>query len=343
MSTAEQVKQNEAAAEFSIHPVAGRIGAEIRGIRLGADLEQTALEAIREALLKYKVIFLRDQQHLDDAGQEAFAHRLGDPVAHPTVPIKQGTDYVLELNSAHGGRADSWHTDVTFVDAYPQASVLRAVVVPEAGGDTVWANTVSAYEHLPAELQQLVNGLWAVHTNDYDYAAQRSHVSEQAQRYHKEVFKSTIYETEHPLVRVHPESGERALVLGHFVKKIIGLSQADSAQLLSILQAHVTKLENTVRWRWSVGDVVIWDNRATQHYAINDYGDQHRVVRRVTIDGDVPVSVDGRRSVTRQKYSAAPATADPSAEETVTPLSAELQAEAQATTGVEVDSEAESA
>jgi len=301
MSKAEQSVQEEAV--ISIHPVAGRIGAEIRGVRLGGDLAQETLATLREALLKYKVIFVRDQQHLDDAGQEAFAHRLGSPVAHPTVPIKQGTDYVLELNSAHGGRADSWHTDVSFVDAYPQASVLRAIVIPEAGGDTVWANTAAAYEQLPDDLKQLVNGLWAVHSNDYDYAAQRNQVSEEAQRYHREVFRSTVYETEHPVVRVHPETGERTLLLGHFVKHFIGLSKADSAQLFNLLQNHVTKLENTVRWRWAAGDVVIWDNRATQHYAVNDYGDQHRVVRRVTIDGDVPVSIDGRRSAARYNSS----------------------------------------
>jgi alpha-ketoglutarate-dependent taurine dioxygenase len=296
MSKAEQIQPIQ--DELSVHPVAGRIGAEIRGIRLGADLEEHTLAALHEALLRYKVVFIRNQQHLDDAGQEAFARRLGSPVAHPTVPIKQGTEFVLELNSDHGGRADSWHTDVTFVDAYPQASVLRAVVVPEAGGDTVWANTAAAYEHLPEQLRQLVDGLWAVHTNDYDYAAHRNHVSEESRRHYNEVFKSTVYETEHPLVRVHPETGERVLVLGHFAKKIIGLSSADSAQLLSLLQAHVTKLENTVRWKWQAGDVVIWDNRATQHYAINDYGDAQRIVRRVTIDGDVPVSIDGKRSVT---------------------------------------------
>ncbi|MFF2885856.1 TauD/TfdA dioxygenase family protein [Paenibacillus sp. NPDC057967] len=301
MSKAEQSIQKEAA--LSIHPVAGRIGAEIRGVQLGGDLPQETLAELREALLKYKVIFLRNQQHLDDTGQEAFAHQLGDPVAHPTVPIKQGTEYVLELNSAHGGRADSWHTDVSFVDAYPQASVLRAVVIPEAGGDTVWANTAAAYEQLPDDLKQLVNGLWAVHSNDYDYAAQRNQISEEAQRYHRDVFRSTVYETEHPVVRVHPETGERSLLLGHFVKQIIGLSKADSNQLFNLLQNHVTKLENTVRWRWAEGDVVIWDNRATQHYAVNDYGDQHRVVRRVTIDGDVPVSIDGRRSVARYKSS----------------------------------------
>ena len=210
---------------------------------------------------------------------------------------------MLELDSAHGGRADSWHTDVTFVAAYPQASILRAVVVPDSGGDTAWANTAAAYDNLPLALRELVDKLWAVHTNLYDYAASRNQVSTAALEQHEKVFASTVYETEHPLVHVHPETGERSLILGHFAKKIIGLSSIDSAQLFSLLQGHVTKLENTVRWRWSVGDVAIWDNRATQHYAINDYGDQHRVVRRVTIDGDVPISIDGRRSTTREKIS----------------------------------------
>ncbi|MNL00128.1 putative dioxygenase [compost metagenome] len=111
---------------------------------------------------------------------------------------------MLELDSAHGGRADSWHTDVTFVDAYPQASILRSVVIPEAGGDTVWANTAAAYDNLPEELRSLVDRLWAVHTNQYDYAAHREQISEEAARHHKEVLVSTLYETEHPLVRVHP-------------------------------------------------------------------------------------------------------------------------------------------
>lgn len=298
MSTLKPNHVNE--TELEVKPVAGRIGAEIIGVRLGEDLSEQTVAAVRQALLKHKVIFFRGQSHLDDAGQEALARLLGDPISHPTVPVKQGTEYVLELNSDHGGRADSWHTDVTFVAAYPQASILRAVVVPDAGGDTVWANTAAAYEHLPSELQLLVDRLWAVHTNEYDYAQHRNAVSEEALRHHKEVFVSTLYKTEHPLVRVHPETGERTLVLGHFAKKIVGFSSADSKQLLVLLQGHITRLENTVRWRWSAGDVVIWDNRATQHYAINDYGDQHRVVRRVTVDGDIPVSIDGRQSFTRK-------------------------------------------
>ncbi len=296
----QSVSNQPNSTEIEVRPVAGRIGAEIKGIRLSANLDAAAAHAIRDALLKYKVLFFRGQHHLDDAGQEAVARLLGDPIAHPTVPVRTGTDYILELDSAsHGGRANSWHTDITFIDAYPKASILRAVVIPPAGGDTVWANTAAAYESLPADLRNLADRLWALHTNDYDYAAYHQDASEGALRRHKEVFASQVYETEHPVVQVLPETGERTLLLGHFVKKILGVSAADSARLFSIFQDYITRLENTVRWRWEVGDVVIWDNRATQHYAINDYGNQHRVVRRVTVKGEVPVSVDGRRSITR--------------------------------------------
>jgi alpha-ketoglutarate-dependent sulfate ester dioxygenase len=287
---------------IEIVPVAGRIGAEIRGVRLSPDLDASTVDAIRAAWLKHKVIFFRNQQHLDEASQEALTPIFGGaPVAHPTVPVIPGSRYILELDSRHGGRANSWHTDVTFVDAYPRASILRALVVPERGGATVWANTAAAYEDLSPTLRELADKLWALHSNEYDYAARRPQSTpEEQQRYH-EVFTSTVYETEHPLVRVHPETGERTLVLGHFVKKFLGLSSHESSHLFQVFQEHITRLENTVRWRWAVGDVAVWDNRATQHYAVNDYGDQHRVVRRVTVDGDVPVSVDGRRSVARSR------------------------------------------
>lgn len=283
---------------LDVVPVAGRIGAEIRGVRLSADLDEQTVVAIRSAWLEHKVLFFRNQHQLDEAGQEALTSVFGGaPVGHPTVPSIDGTRYILELDSRHGGRANSWHTDVTFVDAYPKASILRALVVPTAGGDTVWANTAAAYRDLSPELRALADSLWALHTNEYDYQARRPDASVDAVRRYQEVFTSTVYETKHPLVRVHPETGERTLLLGHFVKRILGLSSYDSAHLFQVFQDHITRLENTVRWRWQVGDVAVWDNRATQHYAINDYGDQHRVVRRVTVAGDVPVGVDGRRSV----------------------------------------------
>jgi alpha-ketoglutarate-dependent taurine dioxygenase len=284
--------------QLQLRRVAGRIGAEIEGVALSDTLDDATFDAIEAALLRHKVLFFRGQHQLDDAGQEAFARRFGETVAHPTVPSVEGTAHLLELDSTHGARANSWHTDVTFVDAYPKISVLRAVEIPSFGGDTVWANTAAAYANLPEPLRALADTLWAVHTNTYDYAA--SHVDadpSQLKRY-REVFTSTVYETEHPVVRVHPETGERTLVLGHFAQRIKGLSASDSAHLLQVFHEHVTRLENTVRWNWRTGDVAIWDNRATQHYAINDYGDARRIVRRATVHGDVPVSIDGRHSVT---------------------------------------------
>jgi len=287
-----------AAHVLEIHPVAGRIGAEIRGVQLSGELDASVVDAIQQALVQYKVIFFREQTHLDDQRQEAFAHLLGEPVAHPTVPVRDGTRYLMELDGGQGQRANSWHTDVTFVDAYPKASILRSVLAPASGGDTVWANTAAAYNELSPELRELADKLWAVHSNEYDYAGIRPNVSEDKIERYRKIFTSTVYETEHPVVRVHPISGEKSLLLGHFVKRIKGYSPGDSAHLFGLLQSHVTRLENTVRWRWQTGDVAIWDNRSTQHYAVDDYGTQDRIVRRVTLKGEVPVGVAGQRSVT---------------------------------------------
>jgi len=289
------VNAREADTPLDIVPVAGRIGAEVRGVRLSGEIDEITLDALNTALLRHKVLFFRDQT-IDDREQEEFARRLGTPVAHPTVPVADGSRYLLELDSREGYAASSWHTDVTFVPSYPKASILRAIEVPDAGGDTLWANTATAYEELPDALKILVDNLRAVHTNLYDYAATFGSFAKEQIENHKAVFASTVYETEHPVVRVHPETGERTLIVGHFIKSFVGFNGADSQRLLQILQDHVTKPENTVRWRWRKGDVAIWDNRATQHRAIADFGLQRRKLRRVTIDGDLPVGIDGLSS-----------------------------------------------
>lgn len=288
-------------AHFQVQPIAGRIGAEISGVRLSGDLARDVVHDIRQALLRHKVVFLRNQQHLDDAQQEAFAALLGDPVRHPTGKVAEGTTYSSDVNSDIGVRTNVWHTDVSFVDAYPQASILRAITLPPVGGDTVFANTVSAYEELPPELRRLADTLWAVHTNDYDYGSGQADHNNGGNQFIREVFASTVYETEHPVVRVHPETGEHSLLLGFFVKRIVGLPATDSTHLFNLLQSHITRLENTVRWRWAPGDVAIWDNRATQHYGVADFGDASRLMRRVTVAGDVPISTDGRRSIPRKQ------------------------------------------
>ena len=188
---------------------------------------------------------------------------------------------------------------MTFVDRPPAFTLLHAVVIPPVGGDTIWANTVTAYESLPAELRDLADRLRIVHTNDHDYAAVygRGERVDPAVEAAQQEFLSTVYETEHPAVRVHPETGEHSLVLGGFARTVLGFSPQASRDLIRILQEYVTRPEQTVRWHWRAGDLAIWDNRATQHYAIFDYGTAHRRGERVTVAGTVPVGVDGRPSV----------------------------------------------
>ncbi|WP_330241956.1 TauD/TfdA dioxygenase family protein [Streptomyces sp. NBC_00525] len=284
-----------ASPAITVQQLGGRIGAVISRVRLGGDLAPETVTAVREALLTHKVVFFRGQDHLDEESHEAFGRLLGTPVAHPTVPSADGR-YSLGIDSDHGGRANQWHTDVTFVPAYPAFSILRAVVIPPYGGNTLWSNTAAAYAELPESLRTLADGLRAVHSNDYDYAAARPQALPEALQQYREVFTSTKFLTEHPVVRVHPETGERALLLGNFVQRISGLTGRDSRALVDLFQSHVERPENTVRWDWQVGDVAIWDNRATQHYGVDDSDTHERKLRRVTIDGDVPVGVDGRSS-----------------------------------------------
>ena len=286
---------------ITVEKVTETIGARISGVRLGGDTAPEAVAEIRRALLENKVVFFSGQNHLDDTSQYEFAGLLGTPTApHPTV--RGSANAVLPIDSTHG-KANSWHTDVTFVDRIPAVSLLRPVQLPTHGGTTVWANTVAAYERLHPALKALADHLWAVHTNLYDYVAERDEkriggidVKEQGYR---DEFASQVFETEHPAVRVHPETGERSLLLGHFIKRFVGLNSHDSQDLFTLLQRHVTRLENTVRWYWSPGDLAIWDNRATQHYGVADYGDQKRLLHRITLAGDIPVSTEGVRSTAR--------------------------------------------
>jgi alpha-ketoglutarate-dependent sulfate ester dioxygenase len=296
-SAAATVPHHARVAEnFDVVKLGANIGARIDGVRLADDLDGKTAEAINSALLEHKVIFFREQHDLDDDGQLAFAARLGTPTtAHPT--LSRGAS-VLPIDSRYD-KANSWHTDVTFVDRIPKASLLRAVSLPSYGGTTTWASTEAAYEQLPAPLRALTENLWAVHTNTYDYAARYDGRPEEftdTVREYREEFVREYYETEHPVVRVHPETGKRVLLLGHFVKQFVGLGSTESATLFALLQSRITKLENTIRWSWQAGDLAIWDNRATQHYAVADYDDQYRRLNRVTLAGDIPVDIYGEHS-----------------------------------------------
>ncbi|MCW2847744.1 MAG: dioxygenase [Marmoricola sp.] len=292
----EHVSPPAGAGPVRVRKVGGRIGAVVEGVRLDGSLDESTVAQVRAALLEHKVLFFRGQHHLDDDAQIAFAELLGPlTTAHPTV--NTGSARVLSVKADRGMAANSWHTDVTFVDRVPAISVLRGVTLPAYGGTTNWANTVTAFESLPAPLKALVESLWAVHTNAYDYARDtESGEDDDDSNFKREEFESIKYETEHPVVRVHPETGERSLVLGHFVKKFVGLNSSESVALFKILQDRITKLENTVRWTWEAGDVAMWDNRATQHCAVADFDTQPREMRRITVAGDARSPSTGPRA-----------------------------------------------
>jgi alpha-ketoglutarate-dependent sulfate ester dioxygenase len=285
------------ATHVDVIPLAGHIGAEIVGVDTGQPLSDDAIGRIRRALLDHKVVFLRGQS-LNYRRQVAFAERLGPlTLGHPTLSSPPDQPLLEEIDSLKGGKVNYWHTDVTFVDRPPAFTLLHAIVIPPIGGDTIWANTVSAYQSLPAELRDLAGRLRVLHTNDNDDTRARGEYVDAATAAAHAEFVSTVYETEHPLVRVHPETNEPSLVLGGFARTVVGFTPQASKDLIRLLQEYITRPEQTVRWHWREGDLAVWDNRATQHYAIADYGTAHRRGERVTVAGPVPVGVDGRPSV----------------------------------------------
>ena len=281
----------------TVTKLSSRIGARVDGVLLGGDLDPITVEQIHQALLTHKVIFFRGQHHLDDAQQLAFAELLGTPVGHPaSLATVKDAPTITPINSEFG-KANRWHTDVTFAANYPAASILRAVTLPSYGGSTLWASTVAAYNELPDPLKRLAENLWAVHSNRYDYVTAESQASmTDNERAFRQVFEKPDFRTEHPVVRVHPETGERSLLAGDFVRNFVDLDSHVSNALLELLQRRITEPENTIRWNWEAGDVAIWDNRATQHRAVDDYDNQPRLMHRVTLMGDVPVNVHGERS-----------------------------------------------
>ncbi|MET7683048.1 TauD/TfdA family dioxygenase [Streptomyces sp. NPDC005423] len=277
----------------TIRKLTGRIGALVGSVDFAALPDPSTVTALRRALNEHKAIVFEDVR-LDNAAQERVAGWFGDlTTAHPNVPAADGTTNVLAVDS-ETSKANEWHTDVTFVLNPPQLTTLRSVVTAPYGGETLVANAATAYRDLPEPLRLLADSLRVVHTNQYDYARPSATTAQRAE--YDRAFVATPYETEHPLVRVHPLTGERGLFIGGFAKRIVGLPSADSAELLRLFQSYVTRPENILRWTWAPGQLLIFDNRITQHYGVDNYDDHPRRLNRVTVAGDVPVGVDGRRS-----------------------------------------------
>ncbi|GLP69945.1 taurine dioxygenase [Streptomyces sp. TUS-ST3] len=280
---------------IEIRKVTANIGAHVSGVDLSKPLDEETATALRDALNVHKALVF-DEVNLDDEGQQAFARHFGElTTAHPTVPAVDGSPNVLPVDSEGGRAANNWHTDVTFVLNPPQASTLRSLTIPPYGGETLISNSAAAYRNLPEPLRRLADGLWAEHTNDYDYAVPEESLDEE-QAARRAQFTSIKYRTAHPVVRVHPLTGERGLFIGGFAQRIVGLSVGESRKVLDLLQAYVTRPENLLRHRWSENQLVLFDNRITQHYAVDNYDGLPRRLHRVTVAGDVPVGIEGKES-----------------------------------------------
>ena len=298
MSSALRSVPTDPTAGLTVERLGPRFGARIHDLDLaGASEEQVG--AVRAALTAYKVLFFSGQQSLDPDQQVRLGNRMGELTAsHPVVPgIDADHAEIYALDSADNGFADVWHTDVTFVKRPPLGSILRAVTLPPTGGDTNWADLELAYESLSAPVQRLADELTAVHDGSREfgyYLAQRR--GGQGSQWEGETFTS-LERITHPVVRVHPETGRRSLFVNPgFTERINGVSDAESRHLLELFYAHITKPEHIVRHRWHEGDVAMWDNRATVHYANRDYGDARRVMHRITLRGEAPVGVEVLRS-----------------------------------------------
>jgi len=282
---------------LDVRPLSVFTGAEILGVDLTQPLTQDEVDEIKAALLRWKVIFFRDQ-HIDHAQHLAFARRFGRPTsAHPyDANPPEGYPQIRTISSASttGRRGERWHTDVTGVVNPPAGSILRAGrQVPAFGGDTLFTNLVAAYEHLSPALRALADGLWARHqfggfNGDFDN-----------QTVYAQRVQASPLVSEHPVVRVLPETGERALFVNPgFTRRIKDVNEEESRHLLNLFFEEITRPEYTVRFRWQPGSIAFWDNRATAHQGPGDFAylDVERVLYRITLEGDVPVGVDGRHS-----------------------------------------------
>jgi taurine dioxygenase len=288
----------EPAVDLDVVPLSATIGAEIRGLDLRA-LDDATVAAVRRVWLERKVVFFPGQD-LDADAHLAFAARFGEPTeGHPVIPGIEGHPEVFEidytaarrLTAAYGDlstreRGISWHTDVTFVARPPLGSILRAVVVPAAGGDTLFSDQQAAFAGLSPALQAFLSTLTAVHDGRPQFQGLLDRAG--GGRWEGEPLRA-LDPVVHPVVRTHPETGARSLFVNPgFTTRIRELARPESDALLAFLFQHAVRPEYTVRRHWSPGDVGFWDNRTTQHMVVGDFGDQHRVIQRVTLRGDEP-------------------------------------------------------
>ncbi|MBJ7439665.1 MAG: TauD/TfdA family dioxygenase [Sphingopyxis sp.] len=275
----------------SISPSTPTIGAEISGLDLDRPATSAEADLLRAAWLRFKVVFFRDQDISYDS-HVRLGKLFGELEGHPVIPHVEGYPEVLRIEGVEGVQLtaetlapfqayNKWHTDVTFRQQPSIASILRARVLPPLGGDTMWADTAAAYAGLPQPVKDRIAGLEAEHDIVRSFGGR---VSEEKRAQLARDFPPV----RHPVVRSHPETGEKILYVNYtFTSRIIGVSEEESDSLLRLLFDRIKVPEYQVRFRWTPNAIGIWDNRSTQHYAVGDYWPAHRVLERVTVSGDV--------------------------------------------------------
>lgn len=273
---------------LEIRPVAGSIGAEVHGVELGAELSDSTVAALRQALLDHLVIFFRDQDLPPDRFL-ALARRFGSPVEYPFVRGIEGYPEIIavaKLPNETVNFGGVWHSDTSYQQEPPAATLLLGREVPDAGGDTIFANQYLAYETLSPTLQQLLSGLRGVASSA---KADASRTREDRIRSDGTTEARKLLIAEHPVVRTHPETGRKALYVNvAHTTGFAGMTEEESAPLLGYLFRHQVRPEFTCRFHWQPGSLAIWDNRCAQHYAVNDYQGKKRVMHRITLAGGRP-------------------------------------------------------
>jgi len=275
-----------------IEPLAGALGAEIRGVALATLHEEAAWQAIQRAFLSYSVLVFRDQA-LEPADLMRVGGRFGEPCFYPFVTGLDGYPYIFEVvkeeqeTTNFGG---NWHSDTTYLAQPPLATLLQAIETPSHGGDTLFASTHAAYDALSEGMQSLLGGLVGVNSASLKVTGGRRkmHSTIGGMKVH-DTENADQYEAEHPVVRTHPDTGRRALYVSrsHTIR-FTDMSEEESRPLIDFLQAHQTRPQFTCRFRWQVGSIAFWDNRCTQHNPVNDYHGYRRAMHRITLAGDTP-------------------------------------------------------
>ena len=270
---------------IGLHPITATLGAEVSGVDL-ADMDGATFDQLRKAWMDHKVLVIRDQ-HITREQHMAFGRRFGDLEVHPFVPDETGGTLPpeivrLESSADRQVAASIWHSDVTWRREPSMGSILRGVVIPQVGGDTVFSDTTAAYERLPERWKDRIDGLSAIHdfTASFGQGLSPEELVQKQEEYPP---------TSHPVIRTHPETGARGIYTNrNFVSHVQGVGADESRAIVNRLQRAIMDPSVQCRIRWEVDMFVMWDNRCVQHFATNDYWPEARVVERVTIVGDRP-------------------------------------------------------